>query len=248
MVSPLYHHTGRTRKNLNYCFQYSISGEGVLRYGSQLYKLKPGTAFFSRISDPSLEYYYPEDATEPWQFFWCGLEGEALYSMASEICDQFGHFYEIPFDEPVIQDLYKLTKPTLHTLNMTCQENAGLATSLLAKLTIYGQKLSSVSKDSVLDRSLQFIQHHIDKNINASDVAKGSGVSREYLSRLFKKNLNQSPYQIIRQQKLNLASSYLKGSNLPVYEVAKLVGIPPHQFSAWFKQQTGSTPKAFRLQ
>ena len=217
-----------------------------MRYGSKLYRLKPGTAFFCRISDPALEYYYREDGSEPWNFFWCAIEGETFYTIADEIFSQFGPFYQIPFDDPVITELFNHSQRELNTQSIDRRQNARLAMQLMTTLTLHGQQTLNSEEGSIMDRALQFIQNHIDKTINASDVANALNVSREHLSRLFKQQLKKSPYQVICEQKLKLASSYLEGTHLPIKEVALKVGIPAHQFSSWFKKQAGFSPKDFR--
>lgn len=243
--SPEYHCRGMDRSDRSYFFQYSISGMGMLRYGSRLYQLKPGSAIFSCVCDPALEYFYPDNGTEPWHFFWCDIEGEAFYSMAAELCRQYGPYFELPLDVPVVAELYEYSQPLLGTAGLDSAESVRMGLELLAALAMHG-RVSGRGEDDLLEQALRYIQQNIGDNINASDVAYALNVSREHLSRLFKIRMGKSPYQVITEQKLNLSCTYLNETGLLIQDVAQVVGIPACSFSSWFRKHQGVTPREFR--
>lgn len=243
--TPAYHCRGMDRSDRSYFFQYSISGMGMLRHGSKLHQLKPGSAIFACVCDPALEYFYRNNGTEPWHFFWCDIEGEAFYSMAEELCRQYGPYYELPLDVPVVAELYEYSQPLLGTAALNSADSVRLGLELLSALAMHG-RISGRGEDDLLERALRYIQLNIGDNINASDVAHALDVSREYLSRLFKTKMDKAPYQVITEQKLNLSCTYLNETTLPIQDVAHVVGIPSCSFSSWFRKHRGMTPRGFR--
>ena len=62
--------------------------------GDQKYDVVPGTAFIYRDSNPTVRYFYPDDADEPWQFIWINFLGETTAEWISAINDIYGYFFE----------------------------------------------------------------------------------------------------------------------------------------------------------
>ncbi|MES9760525.1 AraC family transcriptional regulator [Priestia megaterium] len=90
-------------------------------------------------------------------------------------------------------------------------------------------------------------QHYMD-SIGVDDMAKIINVSPQYLSRLFKKYFNISPYAYLRQLRISKAKRILiMKPSLTIAEVAKLVGyLDTSHFILNFREQENLTPLAFR--
>ncbi|MBD0267138.1 MAG: helix-turn-helix transcriptional regulator [Cyanobacteria bacterium Co-bin8] len=92
-----------------------------------------------------------------------------------------------------------------------------------------------------------YIHDCLASDIQLSDLAKLLGLSQFHFSRLFKQSMGISPYQYVLQQRVERAKQLLKTTNLPVMEIALLCGFSSHShLGKWFRQSTGTTPKAFR--
>ena len=95
-------------------------------------------------------------------------------------------------------------------------------------------------------RAIQYIRGHIYDSCNISDVASFSGCSTQYLSSLFQKELNLTPKQYVRQQKLQEARILLSNHYYSVQEIASLLGYcSSSHFITDFKSAYGMTPKQF---
>lgn len=73
------------------------------------------------------------------------------------------------------------------------------------------------------------------------------GIARSYLTRIFQQTLHTSPYDYLLGVRINKASSLLKTTQIPINQIALMVGYQDAPvFSKIFKQKTGFSPKAFR--
>ena len=73
-----YYRHGPGEKGDNYCFmQYTLSGRGMYNDDSGSYSLLPGKMILGNVTCSDYEYYYPEDAVEPWIFIWFGFLGDS---------------------------------------------------------------------------------------------------------------------------------------------------------------------------
>ena len=77
------------------------------------------------------------------------------------------------------------------------------------------------------------------------EIAASLGLSR--LQHLFKEFTGISPYQYHLQLKIQRGCSLLQGSDVPVKQVARLLGFQSvYHFSTLFRKKTGSSPSQWR--
>lgn len=93
-----------------------------------------------------------------------------------------------------------------------------------------------------------YIDKHIGEPISLSELANLMFMNKVYFSNLFKKSFGISPQQYIQQKKLDRARLLLADPTLSIAEVARSLSFyDPAAFTAFFKKQTGTTPKQFRI-
>ncbi|MEM6451773.1 MAG: AraC family transcriptional regulator [Cyanobacteria bacterium P01_D01_bin.105] len=110
-------------------------------------------------------------------------------------------------------------------------------------LPIYEGGLPSRQLRQILD----YIDAHIDQEINLADLAQLLDMSQFHFSRLFKQSLGVSPYQYLLQQRVERAKQLLKSTDRLITDIAFACGFNSHShLSKQFKQLTGMTPKAYR--
>lgn len=86
-----------------------------------------------------------------------------------------------------------------------------------------------------------------DQIISVEMLAELAHCSAFHFSRLFKNTTGQSPYQYVLTHKINRAKDWLRGSNMPVTDIAYRLGFSSiGHFGRFFRQQTGSSPSAYR--
>lgn len=93
----------------------------------------------------------------------------------------------------------------------------------------------------------EYIIKNFNKNITLKEVADAVFLSQNYLSELFKKELNEGFYDFLSNYRINVSKQLLLTTNLKVYEIAERVGYNDSiTFGRAFKKITGKTPNGFR--
>jgi AraC family transcriptional regulator len=95
---------------------------------------------------------------------------------------------------------------------------------------------------------LDYINDHLNQDIKLSDLAAVLDMSQFHFSHLFKHSIGTSPYQYLLQQRVERAKQLLKQTNQSIMEIAFMCGFNSHShLSKQFRQLTGMTPKAYRV-
>ncbi len=112
----------------------------------------------------------------------------------------------------------------------TRQPREGGAEEALAKLRL------------VIDASL-------GKQVSVPDLAAQTGLSSDYLSRLFRRRYGMSIPHYLLQRRMEQARHLLLAGGAPILEVGRQVGIPdPQYFNKQFRRVTGRSPSQYRLE
>ncbi len=102
-------------------------------------------------------------------------------------------------------------------------------------------------KDPYVIQAMHFIRHNACKGIKVDQVLDNVGISRSNMEARFREERNHSIHQEIHNAKLKRACSLLKGTSLPILEIAELCGYPSLQYMyTVFKKNLDQTPKCFR--
>lgn len=98
-----------------------------------------------------------------------------------------------------------------------------------------------------MQEAIAFMQSNLGRDIKLIDIAKRVGMSPYHFARTFKHITGQSPHQYLLRLRLERASEMLRGSALPLAEIAYRVGFANQShFTTAFRKHTGHTPKRFR--
>jgi AraC family transcriptional regulator len=98
-----------------------------------------------------------------------------------------------------------------------------------------------------LNRVLEYIQVHLEQNMQLSDLAEVADLSQCYFASLFKQSMGIAPWQYVVQQRVERAKQLLKQSNQSIAEVALRCGFNSQShFTQQFRNVTGVTPKHYR--
>lgn len=109
------------------------------------------------------------------------------------------------------------------------------------------EKYKKEHKNSLTALCCQYIREHIHERIYLQDIADNFGISPNYLSQIFKKNMDIGISEYITIQKVTKSKQLLKETNLKIYEISDKLGFEnSFYFSKVFKKITGISPKDYR--
>ncbi|SIO35366.1 AraC-type DNA-binding protein [Singulisphaera sp. GP187] len=129
--------------------------------------------------------------------------------------------------------------------------NVGLAASaweILAAVLSAAQRQEVGSRAHDLVRRAKLILEEQREGLPViAEVAAALGLSPSHLQHLFKQQTGQSPYQYHLQLKIQRAAEMLRGSDLPVKQIAQILQFRSvYHFSTLFKKKTGLSPSGWR--
>ena len=115
--------------------------------------------------------------------------------------------------------------------------------------------MECVSTESVADANARtkiqmaigYIQEHFAENLTVNVLAEHYGMSPNYFSSMFKKEMSRSAVNYITELRINQARELLYHSELSVVDISKKVGYEDSQyFFRVFKKYLGMTPLQYR--
>ncbi len=96
--------------------------------------------------------------------------------------------------------------------------------------------------------ALDYISRNYQGAISLQEVADHLQISAGYLSRLFMSVMETSFTDCLNQERTDRAKKLLKSTDIPVYTIGEMVGIPnATYFIRVFKKHEGITPNEYRL-
>lgn len=118
---------------------------------------------------------------------------------------------------------------------------------IFCRLTSQKAIFSHNTGDGRLDRAIEYICDRARENPSNDEISEAAHVSNRQLGRLFQQAFCTSPQRFLASVKLDLACRDLRRDSLPIVEVALDLGFGDQSsFTAWFRRNTGITPKGYR--
>ncbi len=109
------------------------------------------------------------------------------------------------------------------------------------------QKLLSEQYPLPIQQALLYFSEHLSDSSPVSNFCDANHYSREYISRLFKKNIGITPVAYIRKKKMEHACLLLSTTPLKVSSIAEQCGYQDEKtFRTTFKTLLGITPTEYR--
>ncbi|QEN08079.1 helix-turn-helix domain-containing protein [Oceanispirochaeta crateris] len=119
--------------------------------------------------------------------------------------------------------------------------------SRLALFQEYGSPVNGDGKDEYIRQSVAYIRKNYHRDISLMDTAENLGITRGYLSRLFKEKTGYTFLEYLTFYRLRKALKLLQKSSLKISEIAHQTGFPDDgYFIQLFRRQIGVTPGQYR--
>lgn len=96
-------------------------------------------------------------------------------------------------------------------------------------------------------RAVEFLQSHLADDLSLADLAAAAALSPLHFARTFRHVTGLTPHSYLLHARVRRAQDLLRGTSLPLAEVARTVGFASaaHLVHA-FRAETGTTPGAYR--
>lgn len=166
--------------------------------------------------------------------------------------------------EPVISPSHKSYTKLVHLFDelYTTYINKGIGYELIVKSILF-RLISTMFSDGITTTSnistsnnihidklkivLQYIHNNLSTKLTAHNLAKLCGYSEYHFMRFFKKYTGMTCTEYINFQRLDLATMYLRNSNMNIMEISLEVGFDNiSYFNRRFKDTYNVTPKEYR--
>ena len=143
-----------------------------------------------------------------------------------------------------LSDFYILKMDTCQTIRQVADLHHDMAKDFTGKMVL--NKKSSIISKPVM-QCIDYIYSNIKDRITVQDLADHTGLSTNYLSRVFKQNLGISISDYIREKKIEKATHLLKYSDESIVDIANYLSFSSQShFIQTFQDYTGLTPKKYR--
>lgn len=183
-----------------------------------------GTGVLSRNSLTNIKYHFVVTAAMLTRY--CidgGLEPEQAYRLS---------------------DFYILKMDSCTSIRQIADLHHVMAKDFTGKMLLL--KRSAVLSKPVM-QCVDYVYTHIKERITIRDLSEHTGLSANYLSRVFKKNLGVSISDYIREQKIEKATHLLRYSDHSIVEISNYLAFSSQShFIQIFESYTGLTPKKYR--
>lgn len=101
----------------------------------------------------------------------------------------------------------------------------------------------NIRHSKLIDDVLKYVEENLHKPITLNEISDELYISRNYLGKIFKDNMNITFKEYLTKTRINKARKMLLSGNYMIYEVAEAVGFDnPSYFSALFKKVLGYSP------
>ena len=141
-------------------------------------------------------------------------------------------------------ELYYRKDADLRVLSMYLLALLAEVNQFCVPLDEYNEKGNSSAQ--LTERYKNALTQYIHQKQTVQEYAQHLCVTPNYLNRCIKNTLNKTAQSLLNEMLVLEAKSMLKYSGLSISEIAeRLCQRSPSNFSRFFKQQTGMTPKAY---
>ena len=224
-------------------------GYGTFKFNGKVYNLKQGDIF---ILLKGMQVEYVASIDDPWEYYWIGFSGSNANeylnrtSITNSCVANCKENSKIP---QIILNMCEISK----TYNPSSSDDILLLKELYSLLYALIEEFPKPFeyKDKELHKYIQdalnFINSNYMHSITVQEIADYVNLSRSYLYKMFIKNLGISPQRYLINLRMYKATLLLKGTKLPIGEVASSVGYSDSLlFSKTFSKHFSMSPLNYR--
>ncbi|EOU1603085.1 AraC family transcriptional regulator [Clostridium perfringens] len=228
---------------------YVTKGYGTFKFNGKVYNLKKGDIF---ILLKGMQVEYVASIDDPWEYYWIGFSGSnaneylnrtSITNSCVANCEENSKIPQIILNMCEISKTYN---PSRSDDILLLKE---LYSLLYALIEEFPKPFEYKDKElhTYIQDALNFINSNYMHSITVQEIADYVNLSRSYLYKMFIKNLGISPQRYLINLRMYKATLLLKGTKLPIGEVASSVGYSDSLlFSKTFSKHFSMSPLNYR--
>lgn len=224
------------------------SGKCKLQLGSKTVNLYRGDGFFVRAHFP----FRYEGIEGKCAVHWLVFDGYAtIPTFAKFEYENYMIFHDLDIDALTIQ-FSNLYLTSLKEDKVSKLKNSAALYQLLVDVYEQEQRGSDSEKQTYSNSSFLrgkrcIDQYYYKASLTQAEIADAAGITTQYLCRLFRENLHQTPMQYLNSVRIERAKHLLMSTDDLVQTIGEKVGFAtPHYFSLTFRKMTGNSPSMYR--
>ena len=233
----------------NAVIHYVTKGYGTFKFNGKVYNLKKGDIF---ILLKGMQVEYVASIDDPWEYYWIGFSGSnaneylnrtSITNSCVANCEENSKIPQIILNMCEISKTYN---PSRSDDILLLKE---LYSLLYALIEEFPKPFEYKDKElhTYIQDALNFINSNYMHSITVQEIADYVNLSRSYLYKMFIKNLGISPQRYLIILRMYKATLLLKGTKLPIGEVASSVGYSDSLlFSKTFSKHFSMSPLNYR--
>lgn len=98
-------------------------------------------------------------------------------------------------------------------------------------------------------RAIEYIEENLRDDLSLPEIAQVLAMSPGHFAHAFRETTGLPPHRYVLERRVERAKSLLRGTNLPIIEIAGRIGCASHShFSVMFHRMTGQAPRDYRNQ
>lgn len=230
-------------------FQYTLSGQGAIRYGDREYIVPKHCGFLCTL--PSDHLYFFDESFGHWEFLFIAVRGEDAIRHWQSLIERFGPVFSFEHHpEPIvwISELFSL-------IYRNSQLDKYDVSSRLYRFVMELYRISEgydivEFKDTPepVRLAIRHIQSQYASPLSLDEIADKAGLSKYHFSRVFLNKTGIQPMHYLRKIRIEKASALLIQTNKTLETIARETGFESsNYFIRVFKSIVGMTPNQFRL-
>ena len=232
----------------NAVIHYVTKGYGTFKFNGKVFNLKQGDIF---ILLKGMQVEYVASIDDPWEYYWIGFGSNAneylnrtsITNSCVANCEENSKIPQIILNMCEISKTYN---PSRSDDILLLKE---LYSLLYALIEEFPKPFEYKDKElhTYIQDALNFINSNYMHSITVQEIADYVNLSRSYLYKMFIKNLGISPQRYLINLRMYKATLLLKGTKLPIGEVASSVGYSDSLlFSKTFSKHFSMSPLNYR--
>lgn len=234
----------------SYLIKYVASGSGILEYEGKTYHLGIGDCFW--IDCQKYQKYYTDPAVGKWHTLWVHFYGQQCheyYQMFRKMNNS--PIFHISDDEdPESMFLSMIQEYKKSYLDSALDiRSAELLVHIMCFAILSYQQQNKEPVPDAIRKAQEYITEHFNEKISLDELCLRFHISKHYFIRQFKKYVGTTPHNFIISRRMREAKVLLRGSELPIEDIAEQTGfVHASHLINCFQKLEGITPSRYRTQ